>query len=219
MIGQVEVLPVLRSDAADGGLGIASIEAWPAVGGGLLVGMAEPEFTGAAALRRTVKTVFVRIGAGGGTTLLLPYMSLEAEAARCIGALVAAELAMPEACIAVVGLEESRHRLIDLGREAERGLQACAAVVRTLLLTAAAELWGAPVHRVRLSAGLIVGPERGQIVQFGDVAADAALLDVPDSVRLSSGRNLSLRAVAPTPRQHRCHRLETRESMQRSLQP
>jgi hypothetical protein len=218
MIGPVEILPVLRADAADSGLGIASIEAWPAVGGGLLVGMAEPEFAGAAALRRTVKTLFIRIAAGGRTTLLLPYMALEAEARHCIRTLVAAELAMPEACITVLSLEDHPHRLIDLSPEAERGLQACAAVVRDLLLAAAAEVWGVPSHRSQISAGLIVGPERGQIAQFGDVAADAALLDVPKSVWLTSGRNVSLPTSAPPPRSHRCHRLPVREAMQRSLQ-
>jgi hypothetical protein len=222
MIGPVEILPVLRSDPGENGLGLASIEAWPAVGGGLLIGMAEPEFAGAAPLRRTVKTIFIRVRAGSpqtnsGVTLLLPYVSLEAEAQRCIRALVAAELALPEECIVAGSLEDDRHRIIDLGTQAERGLQACAAVARSLLVAAAAELWSVPVHQSRISAGLIVGPEWGQILQPGDVAADAALIEIPDSVRLLSGRNLSLRTTVPMQTSRQCHSLHQRDTMLHSL--
>jgi hypothetical protein len=217
MIGPVEILPVLRSESADGGLGLGSIEAWPAAGGGLLVGMAEPEFAGTAPLRRTVKTIFIRLSSGKPTTLLLPYVSLEAEAQRCIRALAAAELAVPEECIAVGSRDDDRNRVIDLGPQAERSLQACAAVTRSLLTAAAAELWGVPVHRCHVAAGLVAGPDCGQIVQLGDVAADAALADLPDSVWLFSGRTLSLRAAKPVPRPSGCTVLASREAKQYSL--
>jgi len=199
MIGRVEILPVLRADSIDCGLGIASIEAWPAAGGGLLVGMAEPEFAGAAPLRRKVKTIFIRIDGADATMLLLPYVSLETEPGRCARALVAAELQVSEGRIALGSLEDERHRIVDLSPEAERGLQVCAAVARTLLVAAAAELWAVPVHRCGIAAGLIVGPKSDQIVQRGDVAADAALVALPDSVELRSGRRLSLRASESVP--------------------
>jgi hypothetical protein len=218
MIGPVEILPVLRADSTECGLGIASIEAWPATGGGLLVGMAEPELVGAAPLRRAVKTLFIRIGANA-TTLLLPYVSLETEAQRCIHTLVAAELLLPEECVALGSLEDGRQRIVDVGTQAERSLQACAAVARTLLVTAAAELWAVPAHRCGIAAGLIVGPKPGQIARPGDVAADAALLDLPDSIGLLSGRSLSLRTIAPMPRSRRRHRDAARPTIDHSLHP
>jgi len=217
MIGPVEILPVLRSQSTERELGLASIEAWPAAGGGLLVGMAEPEFAGAAPLRRTVKTIFIRVSAGSPTTLLLPYVSLEAEARRCIRALAATELGMPEECIALGSLEEDRDCIIDLSTQAERSLQACAAVARTLLVMAAAELWCVSVERSRISAGLILGPDSGQILQAADVAADAALVDIPESVRLQSGQDLPLRGAAPPPRTRSYHRLAARATNQHSL--
>ena len=197
MIGPVEILPVLRADGAESGLGLASIETWPAGGGGLLVGMAEPEFVGAAALRRSVKTIFIRIGTASEPALLLPYVSLESEVRRCIRALVAGELCVPEECIAVGSLGHDRGRIVDMSGQAERSLQACAAVARTLLLAAAAEAWSVPAQRNRISGGLIVGPEPGQVVPLGEVAADAALLEMPDAVGLLCGRNLSLRHRTP----------------------
>lgn len=217
MIGPVEILPVLRSESTDRELGLASIETWPAAGGGLLVGMAEPEFAGAAPLRRTMKTVFIRVGIGSPVTLLLPYVSLEPEARHCIRALVADELAVPEECIALGSLEAERDCIIDLSRQAERSLQACAAVTRSLLIAAAAEAWCVSAHRSRISAGLIVGPGWGQILQPGDVAADAALLEIPESVWLSSGRNLSLRSAAAPPRSRPCHRLSAGTTNQQAL--
>jgi hypothetical protein len=149
--------------------------------------------------------------------VLLPYVSLEAEARRCIHALVAGELAVPEECISIGSLEDERDCIIDLGTVAERSLQACAAVTRSLLVTAAAELWCVPAHRCRVAAGLIVGPEWGQILQPGDVAADAALLEIPESVWLQSGRNLPLRSATPPPRSRSCHRLSARATNQHSL--
>jgi hypothetical protein len=216
MIGPVEILPVLRADSAECGLGIASIEIWPAAGGGLLVGMAEPEFAGAAPLRRTVKTIFIRTDIGA-TTLLLPYVSLEAEAGRCIRTLVAAELLVPEERVALGCLEDERNRIVDVGTQAERGLQACAAVARTLLVAAAAELWAVPVNRCVIAAGVIAGPKSGQIVERGDVAADAALLDLPDSIELLSGRSLSLRSPAPMPGSRPRHRYAARPTIDHSL--
>jgi hypothetical protein len=71
-------------------------------------------------------------------------------------------------------------------------------------------------HRCGIAAGLIVGPKSGQIVQSGDVAADAALLDLPDSIELLSGRNLSLRASAPMPRSRQRDRYAARPAMDHS---
>jgi hypothetical protein len=217
MIGPVEILPVLRADPIDCGLGIASIEAWPAAGGGLLVGMAEPEFAGAAPLRRKVKTIFIRIDGTGATTLLLPYVSLETEAGRCVRTLVAAEFLVPEECVALGSLEDDHYRIVDVGPEAERSLQVCAAVARTLLVAAAAELWAVPAHGCEIAAGQIMGPSSSQIVQCGDVATDAALLELPESVELLSGRSLSLRASAPMPRSRRRHRYLANPILDHSL--
>lgn len=216
MSALIEILPVSRS-VCEGGLGIASIEAWPAAGGGLLVGMAEPAFAGTRPLRRTVKTVFLRIGAGSAITLILPYVSVESEARRCIRTLVAAELAMPEESIGVDFPEGARDRIVDVGTQAERSLQACAAVTRTLLITAAAELWDVPNHRCRMSTGMIMGPEAAETIPISDIAADGALVGVPTSVRLLSGRKVSLRAHSPTPRSCQLHPPAVPESIRQSI--
>src|ERR1700754_266797 len=78
---------------------IAPVETWPAAGGGLLAGIAEPSLAGTAPHRATLKTVFLRVETSGRIELMLPYVRLDPEARRCARALVAQELAVPEGTI------------------------------------------------------------------------------------------------------------------------
>ena len=157
------------------GLGVESIEAWPAVGGGLLVGIAEPALAGAAPQRRSVKTVFLNIDCSGAVTLILPYVALEEEARWCARALVTAELPHSGCRIDAPIPPVSGRGVIDIDPAAERGIQACAATARMLLLEAAAEAWDVPVERCRVEAGAIHGVDRDRTVTFGEIAPDAAL--------------------------------------------
>ncbi|HVO02736.1 MAG TPA: hypothetical protein VMT54_11075 [Candidatus Cybelea sp.] len=184
--------PAALRDFDRSGLGVDSIEAWPAAGGGLLVGMAEPAFAGRAPLRPAVKTLFIRIDAGGAIALLLPYATLEEELGLCIRALVASELSLPESGIAILVSGDAVPRgfpaLVDLGPRVEHSVRACAAVARDLLMAAAAELWGLRVELCRAAEGSVFGRSRDQIARYGELAADAAICDVPSAVRRCSDR-------------------------------
>jgi len=178
------------------GFGAASIEAWPAAGGGLLVGAAEPAFAGTAPLRRAIKTIFLRIDSSEAAVLTLPYVVLEDEARGCMRALVAEELSLPEHRIEVRGADNTastptaghgaRHRIVDIGPHAEHSLQACAAGARILLLSAAAETWGLPLALCRVAEGRVFAGDR--TAGYGVIAADAALCRLPQSLRLRNGR-------------------------------
>ncbi|HVM83838.1 MAG TPA: hypothetical protein VMW18_08115 [Candidatus Binatia bacterium] len=177
------------------GFGAASIEAWPAAGGGLLVGAAEPAFVGDAPLRRAIKTIFLRIDSNEIAALTLPYVALEDEARGCMRALVAAELSLSEHRIEVRGADNTsaptarhgaHHRIVDIAPHAEHSLQACAAGARMLLLSAAADAWGLPVALCRVAEGYVFGGDRA--AGYGVIAADAALCRLPRSLRLRSGR-------------------------------
>ncbi len=168
------------------GLGLASIEAWPAAGGGLLIGMAEPAFAGAAPLRAPVKTVFLRVGSQGGIQLILPYVAIEAETRGCIRALVADELCSPEDSISISdSRNEGDSPVIDLHPAAERSVQVCGAVARSLLIAATA---AAPRRtRGRRAAAGTRAASAGRTVAYHDLAADAALCSIPDRIRLQCG--------------------------------
>ena len=183
-----------RRTPAQSGLGLESIEAWPAAGGGLLVGVAEAAFAGAAPLRPAVKTLFIRIDNTNRITMLLPYVALEEDVRDCIRTLVATELSVPERWLEIRDAGHG-HAMVDIGRQAEHSLQSCAAVVRTLLISAAAENWSLSPDLCHAAQGLVCGLDR--TTGYGDVAADAALGVVPDLVRLRCGRHVFLSPSEP----------------------
>jgi hypothetical protein len=134
--------PCANVDTWQAGLGVTSIEVWPAAGGGLLVGAAEPAFAGRSPPRRIIKTVFIRIDTADMITLMAPYVALEEEARYCLRALVAAELRIPESriCVDTISLDAGRHGcsaeaeirsrlpcIVDIGPQAELTVEACAA--------------------------------------------------------------------------------------------
>ncbi len=82
-------------------LGLASIESWPAAGGGLLVGIADRARRHGAA-PSAIKTLFLHLDRGATVKLVVPYADLEPEAAHCMVALAAAEVqALPPESIAL----------------------------------------------------------------------------------------------------------------------
>ena len=185
-------------------LGPASLEAWPAAGGGFLVGIAEPTFAGDAPLRYPVKTVFLGISAAGLASLILPYVTLEVEASRCAHALTAGELGLPGEQVIVSANRRSQNpSVIDINPAAEFALHLCAASARTLMVNAAAELWAVPANRCCLLHGIIFGPRRHLVGPCGDFAADAALADLPRILGLRSGRLIRIRSIPKFRRYHR----------------
>jgi hypothetical protein len=176
------------SDASQAEFGPETIEAWPAAGGGLLVGIVEPAFAGAASLRRTVKTIFIRIDDSDVIRVTLPYVAIENEARTCIRALVAGELCVSECRIEVGAAEKptGSRVVIDIDSNGERSLIICAAVARSLLISAAAEIWRLSTELCRVSDAAVFGS--GLHIAYRDLAADAALFDTPNSVQLRCGR-------------------------------
>jgi len=158
---------------------VAPVETWPAAGGGLLAGIAEPSLAGTAPHRTSVKTVFLRIETSGRIHLLLPYVRLDPEARRCARTLVAQALAVPEGDIFLADAGNGLHcpMIVDLGPAAERSLRSCAAAANELLRRAAAELWQTDIEDCMTAHGCVRAP--GRAAAYGDLAADAALHEVP----------------------------------------
>jgi isoquinoline 1-oxidoreductase beta subunit len=179
----------------------SSLEAWPASGGGLLVGMAIRSLVGDAPFRMAIKTAFLRIDTHGFTTVIVPYVSLESETVRCAAAVVASELglaptpdgvAVDQCLVERSGLPARRSPLVDLDPESERGLAILAAAGRMLMIRAAAEAWRIDPARCRAMGGTIFDPTGRRSVAFAQIAQDASLQDLPASVRLCSGAQFPL---------------------------
>jgi hypothetical protein len=172
-------------------LGPASTEAWPAAGGGLLVGMGAPELAGIAPPRMALKTVFLRIGSEGDHRLILPYVRLEPETRECARALIEIELGVPEGFFTISDrANEATAGIVDLAPDAEDSLRCCAAVARALLASAAADCWRPAMERCA-QADRLLRPH----VESGTVralAADAALCRMPRRIELRCGRSIDL---------------------------
>lgn len=188
-------------DPAQGGFGPETVEAWPAAGGGLLVGIVEPAFAGAVPVRRAVKTIFIRIDDSDVIRVTLPYATLENEARACIRVSVATELFVRESRIEIHTPEYVSAKptgvIVDIDPNAERSLRICAAVARTLLVSAAAERLGVAADLYQVSDGAVFSSE--VCVPYRDVCADAALCDAPSSVRLHCGRSITLSGATTEP--------------------
>lgn len=177
-------------------LGLASIESWPAAGGGLLVGIAEPGLAGTAPLRSAIKTLFLHLDRGATVKLVVPYADLEPEASRCMVDLAAAELRLPPESIALdlvvdrslhtAGIDAAPRALIDLGRDVELSISALAAVTRMLLTEAAAQVWGASALDCRVDDGVIRLSGTRHVQRYGEVTHLAALMPLPGSVLLGA---------------------------------
>jgi len=187
-------------------LGIATIEAWPAAGGGLLLGAAESGFAGKGLLRPAIKTIFIRLDPADEIVLTLPYVTLEEEAAGCLQMIVAQGLAVAEShvlmlpnasCLAYPTVPSTLPRIADIGPQAELTVEVCAATARQMLIAAAAEMWALPEIACHASGGMIQGAMPDQVVCYGGVATRAGWLQLPDSVCLCSGQSVDL---SPMPR-------------------
>lgn len=199
------------ADAFREHIGVMPVEIWPAAGGGLLLGSAEPAFGGNAGVRRALKTLFIRIDTTGRISLIVPYVHLEAEVLCCLRIIAAAELSVPECSVSVnqgdLGDSDGRSNrrtlpsVIDMGPQAEKTLEVCSAIVREMLVCAAAGIWGIPSALCSAAEGVIRRiPDHHttghQIISYGDAAASAAWLQMPRTVCLRSGQWVDLPLVS-----------------------
>jgi isoquinoline 1-oxidoreductase beta subunit len=176
----------------------ASLEAWPASGGGLLLGMAVQSLAGDVPCRAAIKTAFLRVDSGGSATVIVPYVRLEKETAQCVATVVATELdvlagliAVDQETVARSGLLAGRPPLVDLNPECERSLGMLAAAACVLMVRAAAENWCIDPAGCYAAGGAILDPAQGRSVTFAEIVQDAVLQDLPPYVRLRSGATFS----------------------------
>jgi len=175
---------------------VSSMEAWPAAGGGLLLGMIVPALSGTAPLRYPIKNLFLRIDGQGQASVIIPYVRLEPEVLVCAAELIAAELDVSSQRITIdnrVAAPDATRTLADLCPVCELGLTLIAAAARSLMKAAAAAAWRVATHDCLIERGMVRGLRRQ--ASYADLAADAALVSLPAVVFLASGRSIKLRST------------------------
>ncbi|HSY88983.1 MAG TPA: xanthine dehydrogenase family protein molybdopterin-binding subunit [Verrucomicrobiae bacterium] len=177
-----------------------------AAGGGLLLSIGLPAFTGEAAAATAVfaPDAFIRIDADGKVTMVMPQVEMGQGTYTSIPMLIAEEL---EVELATVQLEHAppndklyANPLIGFqatgGSTSVRGfwepLRRAGATARNMLISAAADTWGVAASDCRAEKGVVTHAASGRKLGYGELAAKAAGLPVPEKVALKDPKDFTL---------------------------
>jgi isoquinoline 1-oxidoreductase beta subunit len=171
-----------------------------AAGGGLMLSLSLPfanTVAGATDAEGFAPNAFVRIEGDGRIILTMPYVEMGQGAYTSIPMLIAEEL---EVDLNQVRLEHAPPNAKLYGnpifggiqstggstsvRAAWRPLREAGAVARTMLVSAAARRWGVDPLSCRANGGEVLHTASGRKVKYGEIAAAAAELPVPQNVPL-----------------------------------
>jgi isoquinoline 1-oxidoreductase beta subunit len=183
----------------------ALLQAAAAAGGGLVLSVSFP-FAGdaAAAGEGFAPNAFVRIGSDGQIVLTMPYVEMGQGTYTSIPMLIAEEL---EVDLKQVRLEhappnEKLYANPLLGvqatgnsnamRGAWKPLRQAGATARTMLVAAAAKRWNVEPASCRAQDGEVIHAPTGKRLKYGELAADAAHMPVPENVSLKRPEEFKL---------------------------
>jgi isoquinoline 1-oxidoreductase beta subunit len=178
------------------------LSASAALGGGLLIGFTTGRSISVAGAAEKVASepftpnAFIRIDPNSQVTLTMPYVEMGQGTYTSIPMLIAEEL---EVDLKQVRLEhappnEKLYANPLLGvqatgnsnaiRGAWQPLRQAGATARTMLVSAAAKRWNVDPGSCRAQSGEVIHAPTGKKLKYGDLAADAARMPVPEKVAL-----------------------------------
>src|SRR6476646_3974467 len=185
----------------------AFLQAGAGAGGGLILSFSLPfagDAAGASGADAFAPNAFIRIATDGKVTLIMPYVEMGQGTYTSIPMLIAEEL---EIDLKQVQLEHAPpdERLYAnplLGvqatgnsnaiRGAWQPLRQAGATARTMLVAAAAKRWNVEPTTCRAERGAVLHPATARRLTYGELAADAARLPVPDKVALKEPKDFKL---------------------------
>src|SRR5438128_2610521 len=186
------------------------LSASAALGGGLLIGFTAGRSVNAAGAAEKIASepfapnAFIRIDPNGQITLIMPYVEMGQGTYTSIPMLIAEEL---EVDLKQVRLEhappnEKLYANPLLGvqatgnsnaiRGAWQPLRQAGATARTMLVAAAAQRWNVDPASCRAQRGEVLHSATGRRAKYGELAADAARMPVPESVTLKRPEDFKL---------------------------
>jgi isoquinoline 1-oxidoreductase subunit beta len=182
----------------------AFLQAGAATGGGLMLSLSLPFVGGASVANVFAPNAYISIAADGQVTLTVPYVEMGQGTYTSIPMLIAEEL---EIGLDQVRLEhappnEKLYANPLLGvqatgnsnaiRGAWQPLRQAGAAARTMLVAAAAKRWSVDPATCRTQHGEVLHPPTGRRSTYGELAADAARMPVPDKVALKEPKDFKL---------------------------
>jgi isoquinoline 1-oxidoreductase subunit beta len=197
-----------RSPSADGLSRRRLLQAGVAAGGGLLLSLRLPYANGDAEASDAdgfSPNAFIRIGGDGQIVLSMPSVEMGQGTYTAIPMLIAEEL---EVDLTQVRLEHAPPNEKLYGNPLLGGVQAtgnsnavraawqplrqAGATARTMLLSAAAKRWNVDPASCHAQSGEVRHARTGRSIQYGELAADAARMPVPEGVVLKRPEDFKL---------------------------
>ncbi|MGL4542680.1 MAG: molybdopterin cofactor-binding domain-containing protein, partial [Polymorphobacter sp.] len=178
-----------------------------AAGGGLTLGLGPVARALAAAAGDAKLNTFVTVHADGSVTIIAHNPEIGQGVKTSIPQLVAEELDVDWSAVTV---EQALADNAVYGRQVAGGsmatplqyepLRRMGATARAMLVSAAATRWGVPAGECTTASGVVRHPASGRSLGYGDVAADAAKLPLPDAatVALKDPANFTIIGQAMT---------------------
>jgi isoquinoline 1-oxidoreductase subunit beta len=197
-----------RSPSANGLSRRRFLRAGAAASGGLMLSLSLPfasRAVEAAEAAGFVPNAFIRIGGDGQIVLTMPYVEMGQGTYTSISMLIAEEL---EVDLKQVRFEHAPPNEKLYGNPLLGGLQAtgnsnairaawqplrqAGAIARTMLVAAAAKRWKVDPASCHAQSGEVHHPQSRRSIRYGELAADAARLPVPESVALKRAEDFKL---------------------------
>jgi isoquinoline 1-oxidoreductase beta subunit len=181
-----------------------------AAGAGALViaaylpGLSRAADAPAAAAKVLAPNAYVRVGSDGWVTIVVSFVEMGQGIYTSVPMLIAEELDVElyQVRIEHAPADEARygHPLYGLQvtggsasiQAAWKGLRQCGATARSMLVSAAAQAWGVAASECTTDRGRVLHPASGRSLTYGELAARAAALPVPQDVPLKDPRQFKL---------------------------
>ena len=171
-------------------------------GGGLLVGISSAGCTRRAPAKTLSASAFVRVDPSGAITVTLPKVEMGQGTYTALPMLVAEELEVP---LKDLHLEFAPPDPAVYGFDGDQStggstsvmvcwepLRKAGAVTRTLLVQAAAQIWGVDAKECRAEGGAVLHTGSGRGLGYGALAGTAATLPVPKTVPLKAASDFRI---------------------------
>jgi isoquinoline 1-oxidoreductase beta subunit len=184
------------------------LRAGATAGGGLMLSLSLPfanHQAEAADADGFAPNAFIRIGGDGQIVLTMPYVEMGQGTYTAIAMLIAEEL---EVDLKQVQLEHAPPNEKLFGNPLLGGIQAtgnsnairaawqplrqAGAIARNMLVSAAAKRWNVDPASCRAQSGEVLHAPTGGRIKFGELAADAARMPVPENVALKQPADFKL---------------------------
>ena len=184
------------------------LQAGAAAGGGLMLSLSLPFTSGEAEAAEAdgfAPNAFVRIGGDGQIVLTMPYVEMGQGTYTSIPMLIAEELevdlkqvrlehAPPNAKLygnPLLGGEQATGNSNAI-RAAWQPLRQAGAIAKTMLVSAAAKRWNVDPASCRAQSGEVLHAPTGRSIKYGELAAAAARMPVPQTVALKRPEDFKL---------------------------